>query len=125
MDIQINFTIVLQIINFLFSYFLLRNFFLRPAVDVLNRKESEKNSLEAQTSSLDKNISERESAILQLWKSARVKFDEYISHCSIYVTKHIKINSISEIPKDKKEESGLVDLISNKLVKEFQNVTSR
>ena len=120
MQIQPNFTIIIQIFNFLISFFILRRFFLKPAIDILLKKESDKKILEDKKYDLEVIIEAKNNSILNLWKEAKIKFFKYIQDCSfkIYFRK-LKIKSIVENKVDNKE---LVSELNNLLVKKLENV---
>ncbi|OGB83055.1 hypothetical protein A3F66_04810 [candidate division TM6 bacterium RIFCSPHIGHO2_12_FULL_32_22] len=120
MQIQPNFTIVIQIFNFLISFLILRRFFLKPAIDVLLEKEADKKKLEDKKSNLEVIIEEKNNSILNLWKEAKSKFYKYIKDCAskIYFRK-LKIKSIVENSVDNK---ALVSELNNLLVKKLENV---
>jgi anaerobic C4-dicarboxylate transporter len=125
MQIEVNFTIVIQIINFLIAYFLIAKFFLKPSLLFLDKRDAYKESLDIEMESLNKKIELNNLNIEQMWNNAKVKFTHSILSVSfISKFKNLKINSIKEYFLSEHEEKQLVTDICKELVNKAEDVNS-
>lgn len=123
MQITINFTIIIQIINFLIAYFLLTKYFLKPAVDVLDAKINNRDLLKSKVSDLSFSVDNQLNKINLLWKSSKAKFSSYLKDCSIDKDyKKLNIKPIKEVNLNL-DKNQIVDEVSNNLINELENVS--
>lgn len=123
MQITINFTIVIQILNFLIAYFLLTKYFLKPSVDLLDKKLSKKDLLESQVNDLSSSVDNQMSKINSLWESSKLKFSSYLKNCSLEKDfNKLNIKSIKEEDLDL-NTSEIVNKVSSNLINELENVS--
>lgn len=74
MVIDINVTLVVQMVHFLFALWLLRRFLWRPVVAVLVRQEQRKAHLERQFADQQQLIAQKQAEIDALWRDAQRSF---------------------------------------------------
>lgn len=125
MNISLNLTLLIQIINFLIAYYFISKFFLKPALSIF---EKDKDYLD----NLKENISFKKNKILALEKDKEFRWKEFQSYYKKIIpnqkigqktdqgTEFNKLKfddlSLKSINKIKKEElDQLVKVISNSL----------
>jgi len=71
---QPNITIFVQILHFFIAFILLRRYFLRPAVHVLEQREAHEEQLIVLARIEETNIQEQQKKMNEAWQEARVQF---------------------------------------------------
>lgn len=74
MDLSINLTLVVQILNFFVAYILLKNFLFKQAFSVLQEKQQNESALNALVHEKAERVAEQHSRIKQMWQRARSLF---------------------------------------------------
>jgi hypothetical protein len=128
MNIEVNATLIIQIINFFIAYFLFRFILLKPAYAAIQEDEEVKQSLEQLIEDDKRAIETRRQTIADQWQASHTFFKKYtpkpVDTVALYKEVMPKIQ-LREKPLDQKTVQLMKDRISQAIIQSIGTSNDR
>lgn len=122
---DLNVTILIQIVNFIIAYIIIRTLLLKPTVAVILQEEEHRAKLDETLHSIETANKSKEDTLAREWDSCKKQFEEHSPEVidSQQVLETPSTESLKEIPAlDKKSIEPMTDRLANELTERLSHV---
>ncbi len=121
----INITILVQMINFIIAYVIIRTLLLKPAVTVILQEEEHRATLDKSIENIDKANKAKQETMAYQWSVCKQEFGEHAPEISetervLRTPPAVELPAIPEL--DKKSIEPMADSLAHDLVERISNV---
>lgn len=121
--IEINLTLLIQVINFIIAYIILRFLFFRPVVAVIKREDQEKDSLLDTIEQRRIMLQDREKERQELWRQCQYYFIEHAPQMPSRLQMTIAALPEQQLPSlDQKTIEKYSELVTDAIVQKVRHV---
>ena len=121
----INITILIQIVNFIVAYVIIRTLLLKPVVAIILQAEEHRADLDESIANIAKANKAKEETMARHWAACKQEFGEHapqIAEAELALRTE-KIVELQEIPElDKKSVEPMADGVADELVERMSHV---
>ena len=122
---EINITILVQIVNFTIAYVIIRTLLLKPAVAVILQEEKQRAEIDTSIENIEKANKAKEETKAYQWAASRQEFGEHAPEISeservLRTQATVELPAIPEI--DKKSIEPMTDSLTTELVERISHV---
>lgn len=119
---EINITLVIQIINFAIAWFILHACYFKPAITYIYDTDQAYDRLQQTLTDWQGKITQKEHALYNLWFQFKGFSKQHVPEVVLPITQISNITSESKLSVDAHEVNQLAYILQDTIIKEVSNV---